>query len=197
MRITVLLPALAVAPSLALAEPLPLPKADFSATYSVTGRDAPGSTMRISHGGGRVRMEFAMPGGMAATGYLDMATRKATMVMTMPGLGQKMAMEMDAKLLPKSLAAPEGRRLGPQRFVGESCDAFEQTEPKSGIVTVSCVTPDGIMLRSEARRGDAVIAVVEATEVVRAPQDPASLVPPKNLPALKLPGGLIPGLPQP
>lgn len=197
MRVAALLPVLGLFPAVAAAEPIPLPKADFSAIYSVSGREATGSTMRISHGSGRVRMEFSMPGGMAATGYFDTATRKATMVMTMPGLGKQVAMEMDATLLPKALSAPEGRRLGPQRFVGEACDAFEYVEPKSGIVTVSCVTPDGIMLRSEARRGDNVIAVVEATEVVRARQDPASLVPPKNVPAMKLPGGLIPGLPKP
>ncbi len=197
MRIGAVLPLVLLWPLAAAAEPLPLPKADFSATYSVAGRDAQGSTMRISHGGGRVRMEFAMPGGMAATGYLDMATRKATMVMTMPGVGRQMAMEMDGKLLPKQFAAPEGRRLGPQRFAGEACDAFEHIEPNSGIVTVSCLTPDGIMLRSEARRGDEVVAVVEATEVMRERQDPARLLPPKNVPALKIPGGLIPGLPKP
>jgi hypothetical protein len=197
MRIGAVLPLLLLLPAVAAAEPLPLPKADFSATYTVGGGDTPGSTMRISHGSGRVRMEFALPGGMAATGYLDMATRKATMVMTLPGVGRQMAMEMDGKLLPKQFAAPEGRRLGPQRFVGEACDAFEHVEPNSGIVTVSCLTPDGIMLRSEARRGDEVVAVVEATEVTRARQDPATLVPPKNIPAMKLPGGLLPGLPKP
>jgi hypothetical protein len=197
MRIAAVLPLCILGSVGAAAEPLPLPKADFSATYTVGGGDATGSTMRISHAGGRVRIEFAMPGGLAATGYLDMATRKATMVMTLPGVGRQMAMEMDGKLLPKALATPEGRRIGPQRFVGETCDAFEQTEPKSGLVTVSCLTPDGIMLRSEARRGDEVVAIVEATEVVRERQDPASLVPPKNVPAMKLPGGLIPGLPRP
>jgi hypothetical protein len=197
MRMRAVLPLLTVLPMAAAAEPLPLPTADFSAAYTVSGGGMPASTMRISHGGGRVRMEFAMPGGMAATGYLDTATRKATMVMTLPGGGRQMAMEMDGKLLPKQFAAPEGRRLGPQRFAGEACDAFEHIEPNSGIVTVSCLTPDGIMLHSEARRGDEVVAVVEATEVVRARQDRGSLVPPKNVPAMKLPGGLIPGLPKP
>lgn len=197
MRMRAVLPLVIVLPAVAAAEPLPLPKADFSATYTVSGGGTPGSTMRISHGGGRVRIEFAIPGGMAATGYLEMATRKATMVMTLPGGRGQMAMEMDGKLLPKQFAAPEGRRLGPQRFAGEACDAFEDVEPSSGIVTVSCLTPDGIMLRSEARRGDYVVAVVEATEVMRERQDPASLVPPKDIPAMKIPGGLIPGLPRP
>jgi hypothetical protein len=192
MRISAVAIALVVLSAAASADPMPVPKADFSAAYTLTGRAAGGGNMAIRHSGGKMRLEITAAGGVTATGYFDIATRKAVMVMALPGTGQPIAMEMDANLLPQALSAPEGRKTGSQRIGGETCDVWENDA--SGVRTVSCITPDGLLLRSESRKGNELVALLELVELSREKQDPAALSPPKNVRVMRMPAGVIPGM---
>ena len=167
-----LLTLLALWPAAAIAaEPLPLPSVDYAAHGTFIG----GGTMTIRHHGGTLRTDMTMPGTpMPMTGYFDLATKKALMVVSTPA--GPMAMEVNlADQVGYGAMTGTGVREGRDAVAGEPCDIWriETSRPEEPVR--SCITADGIALRTDAVVGGKSQTVFEIAGVTRGAQNPADL----------------------
>ncbi|HSI38983.1 MAG TPA: hypothetical protein VLA00_00360 [Xanthobacteraceae bacterium] len=184
----------------AAAEPLPRPSVDFAVKGTTPGREA---SLDLAHRGGQLRLDVGvagLPGGV--TGLIDPKRRKVVVLAAVPGM-QNVAIEMDlpAEYAFASMPA-EGVRGGAATVAGEACEVWRSTVKGVPEPVEACITADGIVLRTEASINGRRRVVFEATEVVRAPQDPARFALPPGMKVTRLPkgmqgllpGGLLPGL---
>lgn len=170
----------------AFAEPVPQPKVDYVAKGSLSGRGA----FTVRHHGGKLRMDMTIPGtGSALTSIIDLSTRKA--VMSMPVPGAKMAMEIDfGGDTNLGYVAGDGKVTGTATVVGERCSLWEVAVPKSDGPVVSCISDDGIGLRTEVIIDGKRQTVMEMTELTRAPQEAALFALPPETKIVKAPADL-------
>ncbi|MGQ3673533.1 hypothetical protein ACT6QG_14185 [Xanthobacter sp. TB0136] len=172
----------------AASAPLPKPSVD----YSMTAKSMRGARLEMSHHKGKMRVEMKKPGEDAVmTGIIDLETAKMlTLVPAMPN----MAMEVE---LPPQYAATikrgTGRKVGEAEVAGESCDLWHLDDTKTG-ETVTCITSDGIALRSHTEMGGAPRVLFEAERVTRAPQDPAKFSFPPEVQIIQLNAKTIKGI---
>ncbi len=195
----VLLSAAAVvcmAGSVAHADPLPVPSGDFALKAKL--RD--GGTLDLFHAGGKMRLEILPKASPSLlVGIVDLkAGKMAVMVPSMP----KMAVEMD---LPPEYGfaslAGNGTRTGTDVVAGEPCDLWKVDPPAAHLAagpSVSCITADGIALRTEMEIQGKPQVVFEMTSLTRGPQDPHLFALPPGIQTLKIPKGAgaaaLPGL---
>ena len=146
--------------------PLPMPSTDFA----MTGKSMRGAAMDLSHHDGKMRVELKKPGADAAViSIIDL--KSAKMLMLAPNMSH-IAMEVE---LPPQYAAltmqGTGRKMGQAEVAGETCDLW-QVEKAGSSNMVSCITSDGIALRTQADIGGTPRIMFEAESVTRAPQSP-------------------------
>lgn len=193
----------------ALAEPLPLPKVDYSITYQV---QPGGNLMTMAHHGGKMRMDMTEQG-QAMTGLMDLHSNRMIVLMSAP---VKMAFEMSMDQPLPGMAGP-GAGMSPQQMLteadvklspigtktiaGHSCTYYNAVGTMGGDVAESkvCLTADNVMLYSETV-DQGKTYVVTANHVDLGPQDPARFrVPPgyQVMPMQQMLQGLggLPGLP--
>ena len=161
----------------AISDPLPQPRTDFE----TSSKGPAGTTFVYRHHEGKLRVDVSVPGTqVAATSLVDISTRKVVAMVGPANAG--MAVEID--LNEAQLGLPPGlldaKRVGAMSVAGEPCDLWEVTHPAPKLAsrsalptaTISCVTADGIPLRTETVTNNAHQVIMEATTVSRAAQDP-------------------------
>lgn len=182
-----------------LADPLPMPSADFALTASL----ARGGTLKLAHSQSRMRVEMSKPNlPTPVLGLIDLNARK--MLMMLPNV-PNMAMEID---IPKEYSlgalAGSGTKVGSSQALGEPCDVW-QVESQANLASAStfaCITADGIALRTEVEIDGKRSTLYEVTELTRAPQDPSQFALPAGAQVVKVPKGKLgnalglPGLPS-
>ncbi|PWR18997.1 hypothetical protein [Zavarzinia compransoris] len=193
----------------AAAEPMPLPKVDYSVTYQV---QPGGHLMTMAHHDGKMRMDMTEQG-QAMTGLMDLHSNKMVVLMSAP---VKMAFEMDmsqpmpgmtgpgAGLSPQQMMTEADVKLSPlgtKTIAGHSCTYYSAVGTLGGETAESkvCLTGDNVMLYSETV-DQGKTYVIAASHVDLGPQDPARFrVPPgyQVMPMQQMLQGLggLPGLP--
>jgi hypothetical protein len=164
-------------------EALPQPQVDFAAEGTFTG----GGRMVLRHHGGLLRMEMTMPGVPAPlTGYFNLAAKKALMVLATPA--GRMAMEVSfADQAAYGAMVGKGVREGRDTVAGEPCEVWRIEAARAEEPVHSCITGDGIALRTDAMVAGKRHTVFEIVSLSRAAQDPAAFQMPTDVPVVKLP----------
>jgi hypothetical protein len=179
----------------AISEPLPQPRSDFEAR----SKGPAGTTFFYRHHEGKLRIDVKLPGTqVAATSLVDISGRK---VVTLVGPANSgMAVELDLNEaqfgLPPGLL--DAKRIGAASVAGEPCNLWEVTSPPARAATraalpsatISCITPDGIPLRTETVTNNARKVVMEAMTVSRTAQDPNLFVVPPGTKIVKAPAAM-------
>jgi hypothetical protein len=173
---------LVAAPFALRAEPLPKATVDYAVDGTVTsGKGSNPATIR--HSNGRMRVDTETDG-HAASVYIDMPGRKATMVTQR--LGQKIAVQVDPDRAGEAanFLERDAKVVGKADVAGETCTDFEFENAK-GRALRTCITSDGIPLRTRDISRDRV--VWEASRVVRAPQASALFTVPADAIPVSIP----------
>ena len=176
--------AVAFGPALAHAEePLPQPTVD----YAAQGTFISGGKMVVRHHAGMMRLEANLPGvPMPMTGYFDLQARKATMIVTTPA--GRMAMEVSlADQVGYGALNGSGEREGKDTVAGETCSVWRVATGRPNEHVRSCITDDGIVLRTVTGSGSRVHTVFELASVTRAAQDPQNFRIPTDVPVIHAP----------
>jgi hypothetical protein len=182
----------------AVSEPLPQPRTDFEAS----SKGPAGTTFFYRHHAGKLRVDVKLPGTqVAATSLVDISGRKVVAIVGPSNTG--MAVELDLNEaefgLPPGLL--DAKRMGATSVAGEPCNLWEVTYPPSRAATraalptatISCITPDGIPLRTETVTNNAHQVIMEAVTVTRTAQDPNLFVVPPGTKIVK-PSAAMQGL---
>lgn len=179
----------------ARSEPLPQPRVDFE----TSSKGPAGSTFVYRHHAGKMRVDMTLGGSqVAATSIADMAARKAVTMVGPANAGMAFEVDLNEAQLGLAAGTPDAKRLGVATVAGETCNLWEVAVPaangpsKSALLPsamVSCVTPDGIPLRTEIiNNGARHVVIMEAMAVTRAAQDPNLFVVPPGTKIMKAPG---------
>lgn len=183
-----------VAQSEVFPEQLSLPTASYAGVMRMYGEAGAPIDAKVFASAAKIRME--MPGGAAPGATMavvtDLATRQSVMfpvgdvpaaariAMTM-SLGEAGAPDL-ADLYNSGVTL---RRIGLDMVAGQRCALWEATDPKSQEATVSCVTSDGVNMRTVNAKTNA--PYMEMAQVSRGPQDPALFAPPPGYKIMALP----------
>lgn len=170
------------------AESMPAPAAD----YRARARAAQGIEMSVAHHEGHLRVEVA--NGMVS--LIDLDRRGMVVLMDVPGM-DRIAVEMD---MPPGFAFSDANRLGTRtgtgEALGEACDLWRFEAKALNQPVETCVTADGIVLRTTTVMGGKPVVLFEVTELTRGPQDPAQFALPKGMKARKVPPSMRSLLPD-
>ncbi|MCK0207024.1 hypothetical protein MWN33_03150 [Starkeya koreensis] len=175
------------------AEPLPLPAVD----YRVRAKAPQGSQIDVAHHEGRLRMDVSnevLLGTM--TGLVDLGQSEVVFIVAVPGMDTIAVRTTLPTGYSFADAAREGTRAGADKVAGEPCDLWQVAVKAGQGPLESCITSDGIVLRSTAVVDGKPTVIFEALELERAAQDPARFALPKGVKVNKLPAsmlGLLPG----
>lgn len=170
----------------ALADPLPLPTADFGLKANLPR----GAVMDLAYSQGKMRIEVAKPemaGSMV--GIIDLNARR--MVMLSPQM-PKVAVEIE--LPPEYVVGAmsgTGSKVGRGEVAGEPCDLWQVDPPTDRKVsaTSACITPDGIALKTEAEVQGTTRVLYEVARLTRGAQDPKLFQLPPGVKVMKVPQG--------
>lgn len=192
----------------ALADPLPLPRVDYRASYVTQPQ---GDHLTVAHQNGRLRVEMAHRG-RRATGLMNLHSDRMTVLMAENGLPVAMDMSLSEGLArlgaagavnPGSLltqADVTPTAIGRDVVAGLPCTSYRVrgragNRPVDGTV---CLTPDNVLLAADmVDRGRSY--VLRATTVRIAPQNPADFRVPAGMAVMNLDqmmqmlGGGLPG----
>ena len=122
----------------------------------------------------------------------DFAGQTGFMVMQMP---QPMVMDIPMAQAASHVRALESARFtrqGTDRVAGVACTNWRHEGPQGS--GTGCFTDDGVMLRSQGS-APGVQGALEALRVTYGPQDMARFQRPAGVPAMQMPGGMLPGMP--
>ncbi|WP_431267483.1 DUF4412 domain-containing protein [Dankookia sp. P2] len=182
---------LAALPAAAQERPVMVPTRDVAVTYRVTAGQGQGHELRMAWLVAERKLRVDAEG---APGWsvIDQAARRMLVVMEQ----QRAVLELPANTGPGGLSIPTeppaGARFtkgGSDTVAGLRCTLWRYEDgDKRG---ETCLTADGVMLRSSGGQGSRTGAV-EATKVVYAPQDPARFQAPPGYRSMPLPPGLVP-----
>jgi hypothetical protein len=168
------------------------PTRDVSVAYRIEAPGAPAGApmeMRLSWLGSEGRMRMDMPGGQ---GWTVTDTRSGEVFMVQDAARMVMQMPRDPAR-PNPVAPPPDMRFtrgGTETILGLRCTVWTvQGNDGQG---ESCVTDDGVMLRSRGTAAGQVGSMV-ATQVNYGPQDPARFRVPQGYQTMQMPG--MPGGP--
>ncbi len=189
---TALLPPLL--PAGAEERPPMTPTRDVAVTYRLEGPGTPPGEMRLSWLNAEQRMRMDLPGGVGWT-LIDMKTGRAVMVMEQQRMAMDMPPEMTGGRAPLQ-PGPGARfsRGGQETLLGRPCTVWRVEEGASR--GEACITPEGVMLRSNGSSGGQGGALA-ATAVDFAAQDPARFRVPADYRRMELPAGMMPGMVPP
>lgn len=185
MRHAAIALALASMPALAQDRPAAFtPTRDVSVEYRLQS-EGQTQQMRMAWLAARGLMRMEMPMGFAV---MDQRSGQGFMVMPQ----QRMVMDMSAGNLPGgSLTRPPDTarfaREGQDRVAGQACTIWRVED--RGETARSCITADGVMLRTVTGTGQRG-TTIEATRVDYAAQDPAQFTRPQGFQSLQLPPGV-------
>ncbi len=172
---------------------LSAPSASYAGVMRFYGADAP-LDAKVYASGPRLRME--MSGGMGAGGAMAIVTDLSSRQTVMFPIGDVPA----AARVAMTVALGEGgapqladlygagvttRRIGLDMVAGQRCALWEAADPKSESVTVSCVTSDGINMRTVNAKTNAPL--MEMAQLTRGAQDPALFAPPSGYRTMAMP----------
>ncbi|WP_371348497.1 hypothetical protein [Ancylobacter sp. IITR112] len=184
---------LSFALSAARAEPMPAPAAD----YRARARVPQGVALNVFHHQGKVRVEVEggkLPEGMVS--LIDLENSRVVVLMDVPGM-DRLAIEKD---MPPGFAFSDakrqGTRVGQGEALGEACELWRFEVKAINEPVESCITPDGIVLKTTTKMGTKPVVLFEVTELTRAPQDPALFSLPKGVKPSKLPPSMRALLPD-
>ena len=180
--------ALALVALPALAQPANMrPTRDVTVTYRMSGMaGVPPQEMRMAFfpATGKQRVD---PPGAVGWMLIDRKANSAVMVMD----AQRMTMAMPpATVAAMTQEAPAGAsftRKNTATVAGTACTEWDMTT--GGATGTSCITDDGVMLRTVATAPDGAAVTMEATQVTYAPVDPARLSVPSGYTAMQMPTG--------
>ncbi|MDO9709853.1 DUF4412 domain-containing protein [Paracraurococcus lichenis] len=187
---------LAALPAAAEERPLFVPTRDVAVTYRVTQGQAAGREMSMAWlaAAQKLRVEMAPVPGWSV---VDRANRRMLMVMD----AQRVVMELPLQGGPGGLSIPTEppasarfTRAGTATIAGQACTAWRYEDGANRGET--CLTADGVMLRSSGGQGERAGAV-EAVAVAYGPQDPARFQAPAGYRTLQMPAGLPPAAASP
>lgn len=199
MRRLALLAALlpAALPAAAQDRPALLPSRDVAVTYLVTVGQGQGHALRMAWlvAARKLRVDAA---GAPGWSVIDQRANRMLVVLDQ----QRAVLEMPANTGPGGLSIPTEppasarfTRAGEATVAGLRCTLWQYEDGERKGET--CLTADGVMLRSSGGQGGRTGAV-EATEVTYGPQDPARFQAPPGYRSMQLPPGLgLPGLASP
>ena len=186
-----LLALLAAGPAAAQERPMLIPARDVAVTSLVTAGQGQGHELRMAWlvAERKLRVEAA-----GAPGWSVIDQRASRMLVVMDQ--QRAVLEMPANTGPGGLSLPTEppasarfTRGGAATFAGLRCTLWHYEDgDKRG---ETCLTADGVMLRSSGGQGSRTGAV-EATAVAYGPQDPARFQAPAGYRSMQLPPGLAP-----
>ena len=191
-----ILPALLLAalPATAQERPVMVPTRDVAVTYRVTAGQGQGHELRMAWLVAERKLRVDAEG---APGWsvIDQQAKRMLVVMEQ----QRAVLEVPANTGPGGLSIPTEppasarfSKGGSATVAGLRCTIWRYEDgDKRG---ETCLTADGVMLRSSGGQGNRTGAV-EATAVAYGPQDPARFQAPPGFRSLQLPSG--PGLPPP
>lgn len=170
----------------------PTPLADFV----VRGKVRPQGEASFAYSKGRLRVEIMDGPTTVMIGLIDPEARKITVLPSLAGI-EGLAIEMELPPEFSLVAMPENsRRIGFDTVATEPCEVWQGTPPGSTIPVESCITMDGIPLRTHATTRNGAEVSFEATELGRLPQDPEVFELPPGTKVRKLPRSLqnmVPG----
>jgi len=188
LSLGLLLAALAGPAPAAEERPRFLPTRDVDVTYRITGGPSTGVELRLAWLANERKLRVEPPG--PAWGILNLVSQQLTMVHP----GTKSLLELPAGTLPGGLSLPtepppgaKFTRLGTRLVAGVSCTLWRFEDARIGAAGQgeTCLTEDGVMLRSSGQQGALV-----AQRVNYARQDPSLFRPPADYRPLALPEGL-------
>jgi hypothetical protein len=187
---TLLLPAL---PAAAEDRPLFLPTRDVAVTYRVTAGQAAGHELRMAWLVAERKLRVETPG-VPGWSVVDQQAQRMLVVLEQ----QRAVLEVPARGGPGGFTLPTEppasarfTRGGSATIAGQRCTLWRYEDGQNKGET--CLTADGVMLRSSGGRGERTGAV-EATAVAYGPQDPARFQAPPGFQSMQLPPGFsLPG----
>jgi hypothetical protein len=150
----------------AVADPLPLPQADYVAVMKTADLPEP-ITVRFHDG--VFRWEFDAKG--EHTLLIDTKTQVATGLENIDG--KKTATEMPAAAfnVPEPGKDVGAKKVGTDKVLGEDCDLWRRPNPEIKVDSDVCIAKDGVWLR--VTRPDYKEPFSLVTKLDRAAQDPA------------------------
>lgn len=186
---------LAALPAAAQERPALLPSRDVAVTYQVTAGQGQGHELRMAWLVAERKLRVDAAG---APGWSVIDQRAGRMLVVMDQ--QRTVLEMPANSGPGGLSIPTEppasarfTKAGSATVAGLRCTLwkYEDGERKGE----TCLTADGVMLRSSGSLGSSRSGAVEATRVAYGAQDPARFQAPPGYRSMQLPPGLgLPGL---
>jgi hypothetical protein len=188
---------LVASPAVAQERPLLVPTRDVAVTYLVTAGQGQGHELRMAWlvAERKLRVDAA---GAPGWSVIDQRAKRMLVVMDQ----QRAVLEVPANTGPGGLSVPTEppasarfTRGGSATVAGLRCTLWRYEDgDKQG---ETCLTADGVMLRSSGGKGSRTGAV-EATKVAYGPQDPARFQAPPGYRSMQLPPGLtLPGAAPP
>ena len=192
-----LLPALALLAALpAAAEERPLlqPSRDVAVTYRVVGGQAAGRSLRMAWLAAARKLRVEAPG-MQGWSVIDQKAQRMLVVMERERAVVEVPPATGSTLLPTEPPAnARFSRGGTATIAGLPCTVWTYEDGRARGET--CLTADGVMLRSSGSLGEQA-GTVEAVTVSYGPQDPARFQAPPGYRNLTLPPGALQGRPPP
>jgi hypothetical protein len=190
-----LLLGLASLPAAAQERPALIPMRDVGVTYRVTAGQAAGQELRMAWLLAERKLRVDMPGG--GWSVVDQRSQRVLMVLDQP----RLVLELPAQAGPGGFALPTEppasarfTRAGQETIAGQPCTLWRYEDgPNRG---ETCLTADGVMLRSRGGQGERANAV-EAIALAYGPQDPARFQPPAGYRSLQAPTGSPPPMARP
>jgi hypothetical protein len=194
--LTAIAAALALSSLPALAQPTNLrPTKDVTVTYRMTGvANMPPQELQMAFAPALGKQRVDPPGGM---GWMLIDRKANSAVMVMDAQRMTMAMPQDT-VTAMTQETPSGAtfsRKGTATVAGVSCTEWNVALGDNK--GTSCITDDGLLLRSDAKAPNGATMTMEATKVSYGPVDPARLAVPSGYSAVQMPSGApaAPGTP--
>ena len=156
------------------ASPFVFPQGDVVVTYGIAGEAGVQQTLSVAAASGLERLDA--PGGLLSIvtdtvhGTAIVIDRQTDTYVreTAPGGAQDMRH--------RAAAAGTYTAVGRATVAGLACTRYASRDPATGGTVRSCFTADGILLRTEAQGGPALVAIT----VVRGAVDPSRFRPPAD-----------------
>ncbi|MFT8246496.1 DUF4412 domain-containing protein [Roseomonas sp. BN140053] len=170
----------------ALAQPANMrPTRDVSVTYRMSGMaGVPPQDMRMDFSASTGRQRVDPPGGVGWM-LIDRQANSAVMVMDAQRATMAMPPATVAAMTQEVPAGATFARKGTATVAGTSCTEWDMTA--GGGKGTSCITEDGVLLRTVTTAPNGVTVTMEATQVNYGPIDPARMTLPSGYTAMQAP----------
>ena len=178
--------AAAATPAFAQDRPVMIPTRDVSVTYRISTQ--PPADMRMSWLVAEQKLRVDMPGGIGWS-LVDQRSQKMTMVMEQQRMIMQMPTQPGAGGVNLPTQPPDTARFtrgAAATVAGTPCTIWGYEDTATGAKGESCLTADGVMLRSTGTHGGQT-GTLEATQVTYGAQDPARFRVPAGYQSMQMP----------